>query len=153
MAWTQEQIEAMRAVGIDPAHVPCDAGRASDDGATNAVTINSDLSDAEFAVVAPVLPAEPRQEGALSNRSVLDALLWCQRTDKRLTQLPSRYGTAEAVRKRAERWAVSGAWDRVLGAVDGFELGSSRRESIRRIAGAQVRRGERIRNSQVSALP
>ena len=90
------------------------------------------------------MPQEPRQAGAIGNKTVLDALLWAARNRKNLTQLPSRYGTAEAVRKRAERWAVAGVWDRVLHALDSADISLVQKEAVRKIARTHARRGDRI---------
>lgn len=110
---------------------------------------NSDLTDEEFEVLRPALPPEPRQRNAISNRMVIDALLWLQATGKRLTQLPERYGTSEAVRKRSERWAVNGAWEQLIVGIGNLELSEPRRTAIKRIGEQEAKRGKRIRKSRL----
>jgi transposase len=148
MSWTNEQIEAMRAWGMDPACIPYAVEPIVQPAESTVREHTGDLTDAEFLVLMPFLPPEPRQAGAISNRTVLDALLWVQRTGKKLTQLPVRYGSPEAVRKRAERWAVAREWDQLLGRLDGLDLSLAKRESVRRVAEAQAFRGARIRKSR-----
>ncbi len=152
MSWTDEQMEAMRGLGIDPALVPCPGERLERPVDPAVREPDGDLTDAEFAALEPALPPEPRLAGALSNRTVLDALLWVQRTRKKLTQLPTRYGSPEAIRKRAERWAVSGDWDRLLERLDTLSLTVAKRESIRRLAQFQSYRGARIRKSRLNQI-
>lgn len=151
MSWTDEQMEAMRGLGVDPALVPCPGERPERPVEPVVREPGGDLADAEFAALEPALPPEPRQAGALSNRAVLDALLWVQRASKRLTQVPARYGSPEAIRKRAERWAVSGDWDRILERLDTLSLSVAKREAIRRLAQFHSHRGVRIRQSRRSA--
>lgn len=151
MSWTDEQLEAMRGLGIDPTLVPCPGERPERPIEPVVREPDGDLTDAEFAALEPVLPPEPRQAGALSNRAVLDALLWVQRTRKKLTQLPVRYGSPEAIRKRAERWAISGDWDRLLERIDALSFSVAKREAIRRLAQFHSIRGVRIRQSRLSA--
>lgn len=149
MGWTAEQIAAMATLGIDPAHIPAPGDRRSERRIVE-VNANSELTDAEYQVLQSLLPPEPRQAGAILNRGVLNGLLWVQLTNNRLTHLPPCYGTPEAVRKRAERWAVIGIWNRLLEHLDVLNLTASRRESIRRLAVAHARRGASIRQSRAS---
>lgn len=151
MSWTDEQMKAMRGLGIDPALVPYPVERPEQPVEPVSRESDGDLTDAEFAALEPALPPEPRQAGALSNRSVLDALLWVQRTRKKLTQLPTRYGSPEAIRKRAERWAVSGDWDRLLDRLDTLSLTVAKREAIRRLSHFRSVQGIRIRQFRSSA--
>ena len=104
--WTEQQIEAMAGLGITLDTLPACALETDVETDTSAHAgrdDRSDLSEAEFELLRPVLPAEPSCQTALSNKTVVDALVWCLQTGRRMTQLPARYGSAEAVRKRAER--------------------------------------------------
>lgn len=109
---------------------------------------NGDLSDEEFAVVEPLLAAEPKSADAISNRNVLNALLWQRSQNRPFTHIPPRYGSAEAIRKRMERFAVSGVWDRLGDALADLQLTDLRRAALQKLCVAQGRRGDRIRNSR-----
>lgn len=151
MSWTTEQIEAMRGLGIDPDLVPCPTGSHEQPLDPVSRWSDEDLTDEEFNALKHALPSEPRQAGALTNRAVLNALLWVQRTQKKLTQVPARYGSAEAIRKRAERWAIAEDWDRLLDRLDASSLSVTTRETIRQLAHVHSLRGVRIRQSRLSA--
>ena len=103
------------------------------------------ISDTDFALIADALPPEPRQSGAISNRTVIDALLWLHRNRRAGTQVPAQFGTADAVRKRVERWAVAGAFDRFLAEIDRVGAALPFAAELRKIALDHVRRGQRIR--------
>lgn len=149
MRWTDDQIAAMKSLGINPAHVPYPDAPVAEYGDPAIDDFAADdLTDTEFALIASALPPEPRQRGAVSNRQVLNALLWVHRTGKRLTQLPACLGTAEAVRKRAERWATAGVWDRLIAGLGEWKASAIRREAIRRIAEGYAQRGSRIRQGR-----
>ena len=103
------------------------------------------LTDIEFEHIAHALPPEPRQNGALPNRDVIDALLWQVRNRKVGTQLPARLGSAEALRKKVERWSVSCVFDRLLVELDRVGDAISWSADLRKIALGHMRRGQRIR--------
>jgi transposase len=108
----------------------------------------ADLTDAEYEMLKPHLPPDPVIEGALQNREVLGALIWAQATGRALTHLPPRYVSSEAVRKRAERWAVAGVWDRLSDAIPTLDLSARRRLTLQSVCLVQRRRGERIRDKR-----
>lgn len=148
MSWTDDQIAAMKSLGINPALVPFVVPSQSRDFTGDPEMHDAgsdDLTDDEFATLVTALPSEPRQRGAVSNRQILNALLWVHRSGKRLTQLPARYGTPEAIRKRAERWALSKVWERVSSNLANWNGSPIRGEAFRQIAETQTRRGRRIR--------
>lgn len=111
------------------------------------------LTDAEYEMLEPFLPPDPIMEGALKNREVIGALLWAQATGRPLTHLPPRYGNSEVVRKRGERLAISGIWDRLLGELDDMQLGEPRRAELRSLCTTQAKRGERIRRRRGALTP
>lgn len=146
-----------RCLGIDPNTLPpletADSGRCDRDLPVSRAIPDSDLSDLEFELLSACFPPEPASENAIPNSVVLNALLWSRRASRKFTQLPARYGgSPEAVRKRCERWAVAGVWDRVLGALESVQLGEWRRAELRALCVLQIRRGERIRRSRCAGL-
>jgi transposase len=153
MEWSPEQIKIFAALGIAPEALPHPLSDAPTPAAPEPMTEKWDLTDAEYCTIQHLMPLEPKQQNALPNRTVLDALLWAQRTGKKLTQLPARYGSAEAVRKRCERWAVGGAWGRLFAALDKIDLRTTLRSDLRNIATTQARRGDRIRDFRAAASP
>lgn len=90
MKWTQEQLEIFAAIGIRPETLCLSMESIPEPGAAKVKEIAPDLLVAEFVALAPFLPKEPRQAGAITNKAVFDALLWAQRSGKKLTQLPAR---------------------------------------------------------------
>lgn len=139
-------IAAAEALGIDAATLPKpDAPSPVNIAPATIQKTDGDLSLLEAEVIRPLLPPEPRQEGSLPNVAILNGLLWAQRTGRKLTQLPARYGKSDALRKRVERWSVAGVWDRLLSELDHLTLSAGTRAAIRKLALAHARRGERIR--------
>jgi transposase len=145
--------EIARALGIDPKTLPA---AASLSGVINALESRSDiifeetdLTDDEYDVMAPHLPPDPRGEGNLSNRTVLDALIWVQARGRALTHLPDKYGKSDSIRKRGERWAVSRVWNNLFDALADLNLPERRRVELRRLCLAYIGRGERIRRGRL----
>ncbi len=141
-------------LGIDPTTLPSGPFQPRnfpENAVPDGMTEIQDLSDEEFGLLQPHLAPEPRNSEAISNGEVLNALLWCRATRRALTHLPARYGSAEAIRKRAERWAIAGVWDRLGDALAGLDLSERRRAELRRLCDAYGRRGERIRRDRRAA--
>ena len=140
-------IRAAVALGIDPATLPdFDQPPGEVDQEALAEFNSRDLSEDEARAIGSLLPPEPHQEGSIANITVLNGLLWAQRTGRKLTCLPPCYGNSDAVRKRAERWSVAGTWDRVLSELDALKLSAQTHSAVRKLALAYARRGLRIRN-------
>lgn len=138
-------------LGIDPSTLPRGdyrAREAVESAAAEEIMENNDLSEEEFQLLRPHLAPEPRSSKAILNKDVLDALLWCRATRRALTHLPVRYGSAEAIRKRSERWAIAGVWDRLCNALPDLGLPERRRADLQRLCLAYGRRGERIRGER-----
>ena len=74
----------------------------------------SDMSDAQWQVVAPVLRAATRQPGQVSRRAILDAIFYVQRTGCQWRYLPKTYPNWKTVYSCFWRWQKSGVWDTVL---------------------------------------
>ena len=71
-----------------------------------------DLADAEWALVAPLLPAERGREGrpAGDNRVVVNGILWHLRSGAPWREMPSRCGKWNSVYRRYSRWKQTGVW-------------------------------------------
>ena len=79
-----------------------------------------DLSDAEWEIVAPLLPgADGKRNGRprLDDRKVLNGIFFVLRTGTPWRDLPERYGPYTTVYNRFNRWAKRGVWLKVLGAL------------------------------------
>ena len=74
-----------------------------------------ELSDAEWAVLVPLLPPERGTGGrpARSHREVRNAILWVLCTGSPWRDVPERYGPWATAWSRFRRWQEAGVWDRV----------------------------------------
>ena len=81
--------------------------------------ISSDLSDAQWHRLCPLLPPQKPCTGrpAKDHRTVINGILWVLRTGSPWRALPERYGSWKTVSSRFYRWRQAGIWDRVLAAV------------------------------------
>jgi transposase len=74
------------------------------------------LSDAEWAVVGALLPAE-RGRGcrpAQDNRRYFEGMMWIARTGAQWRRLPGEYGKWNSVFRRYRRWTTTGVFDAML---------------------------------------
>ena len=72
-----------------------------------------DLSDAEWAIIAPLLPgAEGKKNGRPrdDDREVLNGIFFVLRSGTPWRDLPERYGLYTTVYNRFNRWAKKGIW-------------------------------------------
>jgi transposase len=78
-----------------------------------------DLTDAQFAKLAPLLPPERPATGRPNHdhRRILNGILWRLKTGVPWRDLPKRYGKWETVYSRFRRWQRAGVWDRILAAL------------------------------------
>jgi transposase len=79
-----------------------------------------DLSDGEWAIVAPLLPGADgvrRGRPRLDDRKVLNGIFFVLRTGTPWRDLPERYGPYTTVYNRFNRWAKRGVWLRVFEAL------------------------------------
>jgi transposase len=76
-----------------------------------------DLSDAEWAIIAPLLPVQGR--GALrgDDRKVLNGIFYILRTGAPWRDLPEPYGPRTTVYNRYVRWGRRGVWKAVFDAL------------------------------------
>jgi transposase len=69
------------------------------------------LSNEEWAVLAPLLPAQPVRGGQWrDHRQVINAICWVKRTGSPWRDLPERYGPWKTAHRRFTRWAADGTW-------------------------------------------
>src|SRR5215212_6203699 len=76
-----------------------------------------ELTDAQWARLAPLLP--PRRPGRprKDDRLVVNGILWKLATGAPWRDLPERYGPWQSVYTRFRRWTVAGVWDHIFAAV------------------------------------
>ena len=81
----------------------------------------SELTDAQFALIEPLLPPErPKKAGRpyLPHRVVLEGILWVHRTGSPWRDLPERYGNWSTVFERFRRWRQDGLFQKILDALE-----------------------------------
>ena len=77
----------------------------------------SDLSDAQWQAVAPVLRHATGQPGRVPRREVLNAIFYVLRTGCQWRYLPQSYPNWKTVYSCFRRWSLSGVWDEVVNAL------------------------------------
>ena len=77
----------------------------------------SDLSDAQWSVVAPVLRAACGRSGRLPRRELLNAIFYVLRTGCQWRYLPKSYPRWTSVYSCFRRWSRNGTWDKVVEAL------------------------------------
>jgi transposase len=84
--------------------------------ATLAVTGRFDLSDAQWAVLEPLLP-RPKRPGRppkWTRRRLIDGIRWRVRVGSPWRDVPARYGPWQTVYGLFRRWQRDGTWRRIL---------------------------------------
>src|SRR6266513_438438 len=78
-----------------------------------------DLKDKQFARLQPLLPPQKPHTGHPNNdhRTMINGMLWIDRTGAPWRDLPERYGKWSSVASRFYRWQQAGIWQRVLEAL------------------------------------
>lgn len=76
-----------------------------------------ELTDDQWAVVAPLLPRQGRGGRWNDHRTMLDGMLWVLRTGSPWRDMPERYGKWQSVYSRFRRWSRDGTFDRILRAL------------------------------------
>ena len=76
-----------------------------------------DLSDAEWRIIAPLLPNKPRGVPRTDDRRVLNGIFFVLRTGSPWRDLPERYGPPTTIYNRFNRWRKAGVWDRLMDAI------------------------------------
>jgi transposase len=74
------------------------------------------LSDAEWAVIGPLLPSERGRWGrpAGDNRRYFEGMMWMARSGSQWRLLPDEYGKWNSVFRRFRRWVETGVFDALL---------------------------------------
>ncbi len=85
-----------------------------------------DLSEAEWRLIAPLLPNKPRGVARVDDRRVLNGIFYVLRTGSPWRDLPARYGPHTTVYNRFNRWSKAGVWVRVFEALSAGEPASMR---------------------------
>ena len=75
-----------------------------------------ELTQQQWERIQPLLPAQKPKTGrpSLSNRQVVNGILWVLRTGAPWRDLPKRYGAWQTVSGRFYRWQRSGLWQQLL---------------------------------------
>ena len=76
-----------------------------------------DLTDAEWRVIEPLLPAHGLGKARVDDRRVLDAIFYILRTGAPWRDLPARYGPYTTAYNRFNRWSRKGVWGQVFDAL------------------------------------
>ena len=76
-----------------------------------------DLSDEEWAVIAPLLPQQTRGAKRVDDRKILNGIFYILRTGAPWRDLPERYGPRTTVYNRYVRWGRKGVWKTVFDAL------------------------------------
>jgi transposase len=82
--------------------------------ASHESTDTHELSDSEWELLRPVLPADPAKGGRWADhRRVINAILYRAGTGIPWRRLPPRYGPWETAAGRHRRWSLDGTWQRL----------------------------------------
>jgi transposase len=83
--------------------------------------IRTVLTNAQWERIAPLLPGKKGDPGRSGddNRRSLEGILWFVRTGAPWRDLPDVFGNWFTVWKRLRRWALKGAFEKVLKALSG----------------------------------
>jgi transposase len=89
--------------------------------ATLTATARADLTDAQWAVLEPLLPAgrKPGRPPTWTKRQLIDGIRWRVRTGAPWRDVPERYGRWQTVYGLFRRWQRSGTWRRILARLQG----------------------------------
>ncbi len=78
-----------------------------------------ELTDEQWEKLQPLLPPQKPTRGRPSHdhRTIIDGMLWIDRTGAPWRDLPERYGPWQTVASRFYRWQKAGVWQQVLAAL------------------------------------
>lgn len=74
-----------------------------------------ELTDAQWSLIEELFPKQTTGRPRLSDRRVLNGILWILCSGAAWRDLPERYGKWQTVYSRFRRWQESGLFDRILG--------------------------------------
>lgn len=78
---------------------------------TSVVSGRFELTDAEWQLLKPLLPADPACGGRWrDHRTTISGILFRERTGITWQDLPARFGPWKTVYQRKRRWALDGTW-------------------------------------------
>ena len=74
------------------------------------------LTDEQWERIRPLLPPQTPKTGrpAKDHRTVVEAILWIDRTGAPWRDLPQEFGPWQSIATRFYRWVEAGVWDHVL---------------------------------------
>src|SRR5215210_2643360 len=74
------------------------------------------LTDEQWNRIRPLLPPQRPKTGrpAKDHRTVVEAILWIDRTGAPWCDLPEEFGPWQSIATRFYRWVEAGVWDHVL---------------------------------------
>jgi transposase len=74
------------------------------------------LTDEQWEQIRPLLPPQTQKTGrpAKDHRTVVQAILWIDRTGAPWRDLPQEFGPWQSIATRLYRWTEAGVWDHVL---------------------------------------
>ncbi len=83
------------------------------------VTGRADLTDAQWAVLEPLLPGgkKPGRRRKYTRRQLIDGIRWRVRTGAPWRDVPDRYGPWQSVYGLFRRWQRDGTWRRIVTAL------------------------------------
>jgi len=77
-----------------------------------------DLTDEQWQLLSPLMPAHPRQGHRWhDHRVIMDGVFYRVRTGTPWRDLPERFGPWQTVYNRHRRWSADGTWERILSAL------------------------------------
>ncbi len=76
-----------------------------------------ELTDLEWSIIRPVLPAKSRGVPRVDDRRVLNGIFWVLRSGAPWRDLPDCYGPYTTCYNRFNRWRKAGIWDNILAAM------------------------------------
>ncbi len=81
-----------------------------------------ELTDEQWAVLAPLIPEPPRREDNRGRpwrdtREVLNGVLWILRSGARWQDLPDRFPPYQTCHRRFQQWVETGVFDKVIEAL------------------------------------
>jgi transposase len=74
-----------------------------------------DITDAQWAVIAPLIPKQRAGPGRKRNddRTTLNGILFVLKTGCAWEDVPRRYGSPATCWRRLSGWAMDGTWERI----------------------------------------